>query len=91
MESVTSMDSTGAHALHDWIMDWRAGGIDVCITGTKGPIRDVLDKWNLIECVGADHVFIDDHSATAYFEQSMDNDHMEQLAPYALQSNVEKK
>lgn len=91
MESVTSMDSTGAHALYEWIQDWRAEKIDVCISGTKGPIRDVLNKWNLIECIGADHMFIDDHSAASYFENKLDTRNRDHLAPYTLQSNIEKK
>ncbi|SHN29540.1 sulfate permease, SulP family [Cyclobacterium lianum] len=91
MESITSIDSTGAHALYEWIQTWRSDKIDVCITGTKGPIRDVLDKWKLIECIGADHMFMDDYSATAFFEQTLDTKSQEKYAPYALQSNAEKK
>lgn len=39
MESVISLDSTGAHALVDWIADWRRQEIDLYITGAKGPVR----------------------------------------------------
>ncbi|NHE58011.1 SulP family inorganic anion transporter [Cyclobacterium plantarum] len=91
MESVTSIDSTGAHALYEWIQTWRTNEIDVCISGTKGPIRDVLNKWKLIECIGADHMFMDDYSATAYFDQTLDSKSQEKYAPYAIQSNVDKK
>ncbi|MEX2512427.1 MAG: solute carrier family 26 protein [Cyclobacteriaceae bacterium] len=91
MESVTSIDSTGAHELYEWIINWRKNEIDVCITGTKGPVRDVLSRWNLIECIGADHVFMDDHTATTFFEQSMDAKSMEKHTSYAIQNNLEKK
>ncbi|MEX0882510.1 MAG: STAS domain-containing protein, partial [Cyclobacteriaceae bacterium] len=91
MESVTSLDSTGAHEMYEWIINWRKNNIDVCITGTKGPVRDVLSKWNLIECIGADHVFMDDHTATTFFEQSLDAKSMEKHTSYALQNNLGKK
>ncbi|WP_209330694.1 SulP family inorganic anion transporter [Lunatimonas salinarum] len=87
MESVPSLDSTGAHELQEWILSWRALGIDVCITATKGPVRDVLHRWNLIECVGADHMFVDDQTALEYVEKSLAPDIMERFQPYATQSN----
>lgn len=87
MESVPSVDSTGAHELQEWILSWRALGIDVCITATKGPVRDALNRWNLIECVGADHMFIDDQTALEYVEKNLASDILERFKPYATQSN----
>jgi sulfate permease, SulP family len=91
LESVTSIDSTGAHELSEWIGNWREFKIDICISGTKGPVRDVLNKWNLISCIGSDHVFMDDHTAVAFFDQKLDQESMQKYAPYALQSNSNKK
>src|SRR5690606_28627275 len=54
MESVTSLDSTGANALGDWISDWHRQGIDFYITAAKGPIRDVLMQWELIDQIGVE-------------------------------------
>ena len=91
MESVTSIDSTGAHELYEWIVSWRKNNIDICITGTKGPVRDVLNQWNLIECVGADHIFMDDQTAINYFEKNLNAQQLEKFAPYAIQINIIKK
>ncbi|EON74799.1 Sulfate permease [Lunatimonas lonarensis] len=85
LESVPSVDSTGAHELHEWILSWRALGIDVCITATKGPVRDALNRWNLIECVGADHMFIDDQSALEFLDKKLAKEVQERYAPYATQ------
>lgn len=90
LESVTSIDSTGAHELFEWITNWRSNKIDVCISGSKGPVRDVLNKWDLITCIGSDHVFMDDQTAVAYFDQKLDQESMEKYKPYALQSNQGK-
>lgn len=87
MESVTNLDSTGAHEMYEWITDWRAAGYDVCVTGTKGPVRDKLNAWGLIECVGADHMFLDDESAIAFFDQKPASPDAEILGRYATQSD----
>ena len=86
-ESIPSIDSTGAHELQEWINTWREGNIDVCITATKGPVRDVLNRWNLIECVGADHMFLDDQTALEYIEKGLGQDAQDKFRPYATQSN----
>jgi SulP family sulfate permease len=89
-ESVPSLDSTGAHELREWVLTWRAEKIDVCITATKGPVRDVLSRWNLIECVGADHMFMDDQTALEYIEQNLELEVQEKFRPYATQANLKK-
>ena len=90
MESVTNIDSTGAHELNEWINTWRKAGTDICMTSIKGPVRDVLNRWAILECVGADHVFVDDNSAVAAYEHTMDTETLEKYTPYAIQSNIKK-
>lgn len=86
MESVTNLDSTGAHELYEWITDWRKAGLDVCLSGTRGPVRDKLQAWGLIDCVGADHMFLDDEHATAFFENRTADPDSGNLITYAVQS-----
>ena len=88
MESVPNIDSTGAHELHEWILSWRKIGTDVCMTGIKGPVRDVLNRWAILESVGADHVFIDDNTAVSAFEKEIGLEVLEKYTPYATQTNV---
>lgn len=89
-ESIPSIDSTGAHELQEWVLAWRAEKIDVCITATKGPVRDVLSRWDLIECVGADHMFMDDQTALDYIEKRLELGVQEKFRPYATQANLKK-
>lgn len=89
-ESIPSIDSTGAHELQEWVLAWRAEKIDVCITATKGPVRDVLSRWNLIECVGADHMFMDDQTALEYIEKRLELGVQEKFRPYATQANQKR-
>ncbi|WP_373496385.1 SulP family inorganic anion transporter [Aquiflexum sp.] len=88
MESVTNIDSTGAHELNDWIVTWRKSGMDVCMSSIKGPVRDVLNRWALLEGVGADHIFLDDNTAVSAFDHAIDDDILEKYSPYATQSNI---
>ncbi|AFL86028.1 high affinity sulfate transporter 1 [Belliella baltica DSM 15883] len=90
MESVTNIDSTGAHELNEWINTWRNSGTDICMTSIKGPVRDVLNRWAILESVGADHVFVDDNSAVSSFDHKMDSETLEKYTPYAIQSNLKK-
>ncbi|PRY84896.1 SulP family inorganic anion transporter [Mongoliibacter ruber] len=87
MESVTNIDSTGAHELNEWILTWRKSGIDICLSSIKGPVRDVLNRWAILECVGSDHIFIDDNYALSYFDKDVDQSLIEKYSPYATQTN----
>lgn len=90
MESVTSLDSTGVRALSDWIRDWRLQQMDICLTGTKGPVRDILKRWDLIEVIGKDHVYMDIPTAIAFYNQKLDDENINRHAAYSTQSNIKK-
>lgn len=89
MESVTSLDSSGAHELDEWIRMWKTAGLNTSISGTRGPIRDILHTWGIIHSIGADHVFTDDATAVDFFDNKINPESIQELSPYALQS--EKK
>lgn len=86
-ESVISIDSTGAHEIEDWINNWHKKGISVAIAGARGPVRDILVKWNLIEKLGEDYIFINMHDAVQYLNKT-EEEHLIENRKYALQSNV---
>lgn len=89
MESVTSLDSSGAHELDEWIRMWKTAGLNTSISGTRGPIRDILHTWGIIHSIGVDHVFTDDATAVDFFDNKINPESIQELSPYALQS--EKK
>lgn len=84
-ESVTSIDSSGVHALEDWVNEWKLHQINVCISGARGPVRDTLATWDVVACVGEDHIFIDDASAVSYFDH-LNEEQIKALQKYAVQS-----
>lgn len=87
MESITHLDSTGAHAMKDWINEWRKAEIDVCFTATKGPVRDILHKWGILDLLGTDHCFITTDQAIAWLDHKLSPSEKEELDIYSLQSN----
>ena len=91
MESVTSLDSTGAHEMEEWINEWRSDGLDVFITGAKGPVRDVFIRMGLTDYVGVERMFVDDHSAVEYLERIHNKGEFNRLTDYAIQSEEFRK
>lgn len=83
LESVTSIDSTGAHELEDWLHSWH-NYYTVLVTGVKGPLRDTLTKWNLIEHIGENNLFVDDNSAVI----SADSNQPLDQSKLTLQTNL---
>jgi SulP family sulfate permease len=86
MESVTSLDSSGAHELEEWINTWKTAGIQTSISGTRGPIRDILHTWGIIHHLGDQHVFTDDATAVDFFDNKIQPESIQELSPYALES-----
>lgn len=84
MESVTSIDSSGAHELEDWLNDWSQKGYRTCLTGAKGPVRDTLATWDINGCVGAENIFIDDSAAVDSYDGIEPEIH--ELSSYAIQN-----
>jgi SulP family sulfate permease len=57
--SVNSIDSTGAHALHELIDTLREKGIEFRMAGLIGPVRDRMRKSGLMRFIGEENVFFD--------------------------------
>lgn len=87
MESVTNIDSTGAHELMEWVNQWRNSGRSVFLSSIKGPVRDELMLWGIVSLVGEDHIYLDDHSAILAFDKNADQDTIQKMKSYALQTN----
>ncbi len=86
MESVTNLDSTGAHAVKDWIKEWRNQNIDICLTGTKGPVRDVLKRWEIIQLLGEEKCYIHIEEAISVIDNTFNPVLKDKTKPYSIQS-----
>ncbi|TVR85833.1 MAG: solute carrier 26 family protein [Saprospirales bacterium] len=89
--TLTSIDSSAAHALQDWILDWRRRNLEIYITGARGPVRDKLDRWNITNKVGVDNTFSSNEHLFMAKAGKIDKQDKKKLDKYALQSNPKKK
>lgn len=87
MESVTSVDSSGAHELEEWIHNWQLKGYSVCLTGTRGPVRDALHTWGIVARAGEEHLFNDDASAIDFLDGKTDSEKLSTTRGYATQTD----
>lgn len=87
MESVTSLDSSGAHELEEWIHNWQHKGYRVCLTGVRGPVRDALHTWGIMTSLGEQHVFNDDASAVDFLDGKIDTEKLSTTRSYATQTD----
>jgi SulP family sulfate permease len=46
-----------------------------------------LNRWGILECVGADHIFLDDNSAVSAYDKNIDLELLDKYSPYATQTN----
>ena len=85
MESVTSIDSSGLIGLENIIEHIRSKGLDLYLTGVRGPVRDKLGKCGLLAELVKEHVFINIDAAVQHFDSPEGHEHCHQ--DYAQQFN----
>ncbi len=85
-ESMNNMDSSGVLMLEQVIENLEKQNLNFCITGLKGPLRDVFHKSNLIEKVGKENLFLSIQDAVDRIDNLEKNRNLEH---YILQSNIE--
>lgn len=52
-KSISSLDSSAVHVLHDLIENYETRGIKLYIANAIGPVRDILKKAHIVESLGA--------------------------------------
>ena len=71
MYPVNTLDSTGAHGLAEAIEEVRLHGVEVYLSGVKGPVMDVLRAAGLAEEIGDEHFFHEVHDAVEAAEDEV--------------------
>ncbi len=60
---INRIDSSAAHALRDLVDDLRRRNVELFVAGLKGPVRDVLEKSNVVGLIGRRRFFHEVHDA----------------------------
>lgn len=80
--SVSNIDSSAIHMLHDLIVDLANQGIKLHIVEANGPLRDRLKKNGIVDLMGKDQF----HLSVQHAIGKIDNTIVQLSADYALQS-----
>ncbi len=65
--SITSMDSTGLHALEEIHQFLEKNEVELYITGVRGPVRDLFHKSGFMDMLGKENQFMDVHQAVEFY------------------------
>ena len=76
-ESINSIDSSGIFMLKDVINKYKNMGIEIAFSGMKGPVRDILDKSEIIKKIDYSNCFMSIQEAVDMFDDRKKNKEIE--------------
>jgi SulP family sulfate permease len=65
--AITDLDSTGAEAMENAIESLRAHGLVFAVARAVAPLPDLLERYGLVEKIGADRFYVTDRDAVDAF------------------------
>lgn len=71
--AIHDIDSSGLHALAQFMDDLRQRNVELYLCGTIGPVRDMLFKSGLMASLGADHHFLSIQDALSFIASNQTN------------------
>lgn len=87
-ESINSIDSSGVYMLNEVIAKYRRLNIDIAFTGMKGPVRDVLEKSDIMKEISYKNCFLSIQEAIDAYEEGKKNKEVERkYFDYIKQTN----
>ncbi len=88
--SIASIDSSGIHEFKDLLDQLAIRNIRLYIVGVRGPVRDALQRFGLVDIIGERSFFFNIHDALEYYNSTADQS--EQIwTQKALQTNEYKR
>ena len=64
--SVNDLDTTAASVLASVIETLRNRGVEMYFGGIKGRVRDVMERYGIVELLGEDHLYLSPHRAVMH-------------------------
>lgn len=87
-ESLNRLDSSAIYALNEILDYFKEKNVDVVFTGLKGPVRDTINKSDLINKIGVDHCFMSIQEAVDCYKSGCNDKPSEKkYQKYIKQSN----
>jgi len=66
--SISDIDSTGVHTLHEVVSFLRGRGITFVMTSVIGPVRDVLTNTGLLSEIGESQIYLNVYEAISHLD-----------------------
>lgn len=88
--SITDIDSSGMHELKDVMSFLENRNIRLFMSGVRGPVRDTLQKYELVEKIGTKNFFLDVNAAVEYYKASSEKA-ADIWSQRAVQTNIKGK
>ena len=86
-DSIITLDSSAAHMLDELVADYKAKRITLLFTGVKGPVRDAMEKSNLIKKIGEKHFFMSVQEGVDFIDNATQERSSPVFEDYTLQTN----
>ena len=86
-DSINNLDSSAVHMLEELITDYRNNHIQVTFTGVKGPVRDIMENFQLIKKIGSDQLFMSVQEAVDHIDRVNSPASKAEFQEYILQTN----
>lgn len=88
-ESINSIDSSGIYMMNDVITKYQNNHIEIAFTGMKGPVRDILEKSEIMKKISYQNCFLSIQEAVDAFEDKVKNKEIEsKYFEYIKQTNI---
>lgn len=70
-KAINGLDSSAVHVLHDLTQEYRNQGIQLYVSGLKGPLRDIMFRSGLTEFIGEENFFFDLPDAINHYRDGL--------------------
>jgi SulP family sulfate permease len=85
-ESINNIDSSGLHFIEEIHEATERGHMSLLFTGVKGPVRDKMQKSDLLEKIGDEQFFLTVQNAVDSIDQSV-KENPDSFSEYTMQTN----
>lgn len=67
-DSIIMIDSSAAQILEEIVFDYKANDVKILFTNVKGPVRDAMERSNLIKIIGQQNCFMSVQKAVNFVD-----------------------
>ncbi len=86
--SIYDLDSSALHALEEVVADCKQKGVQIYLSGVRGPVRDAMKKAGFMEKIGTNNCFMNIQEAVDCFDKKDHQNNNQRFLEYTSQVNI---